>query len=171
MDCFWDLYHEKRIEEITVSEITKATKINRSTFYVYFKDVYDVLDQIENAFLPSIHNFDRCVDLTNPEEVYEYFLQLFDRNYQDFAFLLSENGDPNFINKLKEHLRPEIRNHAPQNLKNDKYIDLTVEYLLSSTISTIIYWANHPSDITSRELFLYLHELFQNGLKGIKNIQ
>ena len=72
---------EKRIEEITVSEITKATKINRSTFYVYFKDVYDVLDQIENAFLPSIHNFDRCVDPTNPEEVYEYWHSYYGGKY------------------------------------------------------------------------------------------
>ena len=53
MEAFWQIYCEKRIEKITVKEITMKAGYNRSTFYEYFTDVYDVLEQIENSLIPS----------------------------------------------------------------------------------------------------------------------
>ncbi|QNO15346.1 TetR/AcrR family transcriptional regulator [Alkalicella caledoniensis] len=54
MDAFWNLYCEKRIEKITVKEITNKAGYNRGTFYEYFTDVYNVLDEIENSLIPSL---------------------------------------------------------------------------------------------------------------------
>ena len=48
MDAFWTLYKKKRIEKITVKNITDAAGYNRSTFYQYFLDVYDILAQLED---------------------------------------------------------------------------------------------------------------------------
>ena len=42
-DSFWELYKEKKIENITVKDITQKAGFNRSTFYAYFTDVYDIL--------------------------------------------------------------------------------------------------------------------------------
>ncbi|WP_277408818.1 TetR/AcrR family transcriptional regulator [Lacrimispora xylanisolvens] len=53
-DAFWQIYCEKRIEKITVKEITTKAGYNRSTFYEYYTDVYDVLEQIEASVLPDI---------------------------------------------------------------------------------------------------------------------
>jgi AcrR family transcriptional regulator len=46
IDAFWSLYCEKRIEKITVKEITIKAGYNRGTFYEYFVDVYDVFETI-----------------------------------------------------------------------------------------------------------------------------
>lgn len=40
IDSFWLLYCQKNIEKITVKEICEIAGYNRSTFYVYFNDVY-----------------------------------------------------------------------------------------------------------------------------------
>ena len=40
IDAFWCLYCEKRIEKITIKEITVKAGYNRSTFYEYFTDIY-----------------------------------------------------------------------------------------------------------------------------------
>ena len=53
-DAFWQIYCEKRIEKITVKDITTKAGYNRSTFYEYYTDVYDVLEQIESSVLPDI---------------------------------------------------------------------------------------------------------------------
>ncbi len=50
-DAFITIYREKPLRSIRVSEIAKIAKINRSTFYEYFKDPYDVLDQLEDFLL------------------------------------------------------------------------------------------------------------------------
>ena len=55
IDAFWSLYCEKRIEKITVKEITQMAGYNRGTFYEYFTDVYDVLDQIELSLVPTLN--------------------------------------------------------------------------------------------------------------------
>lgn len=54
IDAFWSLYCEKRIEKITVKEITQKAGYNRGTFYEYFTDVYDMLEQIEQSLIPTI---------------------------------------------------------------------------------------------------------------------
>lgn len=44
---FMELLTHSRIDKITVSEICKKAKINRSTFYAHFIDVYDLLEKTD----------------------------------------------------------------------------------------------------------------------------
>lgn len=41
------LLQQKPIKDITVREIADLVDINRGTFYLHYKDVYDMLEQIE----------------------------------------------------------------------------------------------------------------------------
>lgn len=165
MKCFWDLFHQKSVDKITVSELTALAQINRSTFYSHFKDVYDVLDQIEEQYLPSAAKFfTKCHNIADKEEIYQNFLNIFDKNYENFSFLLSDRGDPNFANKLKNCTRPVFKKSIPEVYQQNKCFDLTIEFVLSSMISVITYWANHTSEITSKELMDHLHELYVHGV-------
>ncbi len=40
---------KKPIEKISIRELTDTAGYNRTTFYNYFSDIYDVLDYIENS--------------------------------------------------------------------------------------------------------------------------
>ena len=46
MDCFLNMLKHKNIDRITVTDICEQCGINRNTFYYYFKDIYDVLNNI-----------------------------------------------------------------------------------------------------------------------------
>ena len=48
---FCTLYAQKSIDKITVKEITALAGYNRSTFYQYFDDIYDLLDYVEDSLL------------------------------------------------------------------------------------------------------------------------
>ena len=41
------LLEEKPISQITVTELASAADVNRSTFYIYYDDVYDMMDKIQ----------------------------------------------------------------------------------------------------------------------------
>lgn len=41
-----ELLNERSLDKITVKDIVQACDINRNTFYYYYKDIYDVLDDI-----------------------------------------------------------------------------------------------------------------------------
>lgn len=47
-DSLFTLLQTKSINEITVTELTEIADINRATFYFYYTDIMDMLDQIQN---------------------------------------------------------------------------------------------------------------------------
>jgi AcrR family transcriptional regulator len=55
------LMQEKSIKEITVQELVDLVDINRSTFYLHYKDIYDLVEQLEqevfDSFKDLINNF------------------------------------------------------------------------------------------------------------------
>lgn len=51
MKVFIELIKQKPVEKITVKEVCEKAQINRSTFYKYFLDCYDVKEQLENSAL------------------------------------------------------------------------------------------------------------------------
>ena len=52
-DCLISLLKTKRIQDITVRELTEMADLNRGTFYLHYKDVFDLwnrqkLSSLEN---------------------------------------------------------------------------------------------------------------------------
>lgn len=46
MDTFVELLNERSFEKITVTDIVNRCDINRNTFYYYYQDIYDVLEEL-----------------------------------------------------------------------------------------------------------------------------
>ena len=51
---FWKLYKDKNITKITVRSVCDDSNYDRTTFYRYFSDVEDILNQIENKIIDNI---------------------------------------------------------------------------------------------------------------------
>ena len=54
VEVFCELYSQKPIEKISIQEIANKSGYNRSTFYQYFTDIYELLDSVENDLLNDI---------------------------------------------------------------------------------------------------------------------
>ncbi len=58
---FTQLLMEKDLKDITVSELTDLADINRGTFYLHYKDIYDLFEQTEkelvNEFIGIIEKY------------------------------------------------------------------------------------------------------------------
>ena len=52
--CLAILLKEKKIQEITVREIMEMADLNRGTFYLHYRDVFDLLEQIEKELLSGL---------------------------------------------------------------------------------------------------------------------
>lgn len=55
-DAFLKLIQTKELKEISVSEICEITKLNRSTFYANFIDIYDLADRIKHNLELEVKN-------------------------------------------------------------------------------------------------------------------
>lgn len=108
-ECLTELLKEKRIQDITVREIAEKADINRGTFYLHYKDIFDLMEQIENELLEELEEVlrrYRASDLlTNPAVVFTEVFHLVKENSGMVSILIGENGDINFVNRLKDIVR------------------------------------------------------------------
>ncbi len=163
IDAFWSIYCEKRIERITVGEITKKAGYNRGTFYEYFDDVYDLLEQIENSLLPKITLPFGELGLDVEEQI-SYFLEQYSEHKGYYVVLLGDNGDPAFLHKLKGYVKTNLYKLLKQRgIQGDPKLDFTIEFILSAMIGVFTHWFKAEQDITQSELIKLVYNLLNNG--------
>ena len=129
------LLQEKQINEITVKELTDLADMNRGTFYLYYKDIFDMLEKIEDGLfealdeIVSLHEHDDVSHQTTP-----ILLDLFhfiEDNQEMCRVLLSPHGDMNFLHKLNQVVREKCLQMWPN--EEDKK-DATFEYHYSFVV-------------------------------------
>ena len=164
IQAFWSLYCEKKIEHITIKEITAKAGYHRSTFYEYFVDIYDVLNQLEESLL----NYLKEQVLSSLENgLSDDFIQKMANVYETkgdyWGTLLGENGDPYFAQKMKAIMRPALINAfgLPEKDIHTAYI---FEFGLSALIGTLTYWYNHKREIPSTELVQFTRSMLATGV-------
>lgn len=150
IDAFWKLYKEKSIEKITVGQIAAVAGYNRSTFYEYFYDVPDVLQQIEDAIMEEMH-FGIPDDKTIPlGEV----VGVFEKNADKLSVLLGEHGDFSFFFRVRGRMKDAFNALAEQNGVNvDFEIALAIEYHVAAVTASMLSWLRMP-DRPSAETYL-----------------
>ena len=102
--AFLELMKEKPYTKISVREITEKADINRSTFYLHYQDIYDLLDQVEAGVTDSVAEAIRRIRREDyvPGK-HPFHVQVFQelmKHEEIFRILFSKNGDIDFIYKL-----------------------------------------------------------------------
>ncbi len=174
MDSFWKLYLVKPLEKISVREITDIAGYNRGTFYLYFKDVYDVLEQTENEILEIIEKevdryssaFFRNMSRNNLPEITAATINLFKScDYKPFI-LLSDRGDPRFEEALKEKMQTRIEERSQLLAGMDeKTKEYTAHFMVSGVLGIIKKWYNDGMVIPVEEhIAVVCNVLFNSGI-------
>ena len=149
-DAFWRLYREKGIDKITVREITTLAGYNRSTFYEYFYDVPDVLQQIEDGLLDEM-SFGPPDDDNIPMAS---VVEIFERNADALSVLLGEHGDFSFFFRVRGKMKEAFYALAAANgVTVDFAIALEIEYHVAGTTASMLSWLRMP-DRPSAETYL-----------------
>jgi len=175
MTAFWDLYIENRIEKITVTQICTRAGYNRSTFYKYFLDVYDVLDKIEEQIITPEMLEKSVVSylLTdNKKLAFEHIILLFEKSSGYIPVLLGDHGDSAFRHKLMSKLIPAVSDHLNVSITSNKNTKYILEYQSAAIFNTIANWYANGKDIPAEEFIQLLLSLSTNGVQKelIKNV-
>jgi AcrR family transcriptional regulator len=168
IDAFWSLYSQKRIEKITVREVTSLAGVNRGTFYEYFRDVYDVLETIEAQSLLTIAEFPPLVDLDHlSPELITSIVERYREKFYYYEVLLGDRGDPAFQRQLKDSVKSAVLQALAQKENiNRVEIDLLLEYVLSGLIGILIYAFQNRPDLPKEEVVAMLYGSLRDDLVG-----
>jgi AcrR family transcriptional regulator len=164
---FNELLVEEGFTNITVKQILQGAHINRSTFYTYFDNKEDLLNEIEADLFQGLKKIskkllEQDVKFYSDEEALQtYYHQLVHYIYENrdkFALLAGAKGDPAFISKLFK-LDQDIWNQSQtlEELTVPQHYALTG--LLTLGTSLINEWAQNDFQETPEE--------FENILKSM----
>ena len=164
MQAFWILYGQKKIDHITIQEITDTAGYHRSTFYEYFVDIYDVLNQLEEALLTYIKE-EAVKGLAGEqnEDFIRGLADLYESKGQYLSVLLGENGDPHFARKLQAVMWPVLMEIFGMSA-NDIHTAYILEFGFSACLSTITHWYRSNKDLPSKELVGLVRSMLMHGV-------
>ncbi len=107
-----ELAKTKSINKITVKELTDLVEINRGTFYLHYKDVYDLVESLEtelyDAFNAEISAITSNDLLKTPVEICEKICEHFNEHMDVYTMLMGEHGDAQFTYKIGNLLNEKV---------------------------------------------------------------
>ncbi len=169
-EAFWDLYRKKRIEQISITEICRTAGYNRTTFYKYFSDPYDVLNKFEDKI---IGDFTEKILISSRSQNSEAdFIEIIASLYREkgeyWGVLLSEHGDPFFALKIKNKMGPLLLRQFPLNESNPQ-TEYIIQFGMSAIIGTLTRWYNNGMTFSSDRLAELLRTMLKSALLPIIN--
>jgi len=168
--AFLSLLSDYRIEDITVSQLTELAGINRKTFYLHYKSVRTLYDEIRREQSARISQLScwKKLSETDPDP-YEIFLELNQLIEEDRALyraLFSPTSGIITCQKIKEKILDldEIRTIC----RNRPDLEYYIEFTVSGLFSIYLRWLNEPHKLTIEELAKIASELTNNGFGPLK---
>lgn len=164
------LMEKKRVKDISVKELTELADVNRGTFYLHYKDVFDLLEQSENDLLSELHDTISKLDETavsdDPICIFEGVYNLCKDNSGFVRILIGENGDIKFLNRLKELVREKCLTDWSLIVRKQgiNQFDSYYAFVVGGCISLLQYWFSSGMHETPHELAVITGELLSGGL-------
>ena len=168
-----ELAKTKRINKITVKELTDHIEINRGTFYLHYKDVYDLVDSLENElyndFDAKLSSYTGEALLKSAVDVCEDFCTHFYEHKDLYSTFLGFNGDAHFAHKIGERLNERVyeifKSIFPT--MNDTTYDFTYFFNKYGLIGLITCWFTEHPEWTPRQIAEMWLSLTTLGLWGV----
>ena len=145
-ECLTRLLKEKKIQDITVRELADMADINRGTFYLHYKDVFDLLEQIEQELTEELedildhHSVDEL--LSRPSLLFSDLYPTVPENADIITILIGENGDLNFVNRIKAILRDRcLKKWLTSNYScSTDLLEAYSAFIISGCVGIVQYW-------------------------------
>ena len=163
------LMREKPIKDITVRELAQLVDINRCTFYLHYRDIYDMVEQVEQEVFAE---FETLVDAHTPQELQEKPISLLRDLFEFFAAnadlsaaFLGGNGDMAFFNKLIAMIRDRVvESWVQENRKDPEQFDYYFSFLASGFMGVIREWFSRDMRETPAQMAAMTEQLALYGM-------
>lgn len=177
INAFWELYENEKIEKISIAALSKKANINRSTFYEYFADIYELLDEVEEEILEETaakmeENLHKLTDdsrktgeILDIHMLGRTFAQIFSAQEDRIFILLSKNGDPVFQKKMQSVTVQHLMRIMP-NSDTDENMEYLAVYIVSSLMGIFSHWYETGKKKDVEELIVTTARVIGTGIFG-----
>lgn len=168
--AFVELLNEKDVNQITITDIAKKANINRKTFYNYYSDAYEVMEEIENLTVEAFINNMGTVKFTNMAdfltEIFIKFTETVNKDLEFFNLLFKTNNRSFLIVKIVDILKKYVQQRIEETETLDqKRFKVAVDLCVPGIISVYMNWFTNSYDYSIEELSSLLTDFILNGIQ------
>lgn len=168
-EAFLSLLGQKSVNRITVSEISKLADLGRGTFYLHYKDVYDLYEQIENELYRELEKiYESNVPLDNESNLnfVNTITKYIEDNHFLFWILTNAESNGNTIRKLREFFYQKLEHHPLcAGCEYDQYESI---FTVSGVVGVLEEWINNKMVMPQEKVAQLLHQLLSNFYPNIR---
>ena len=149
------LLKQKPINQISVKELTDLCDLNRGTFYLYYKDIYDMIEKLEQKIIDDLNQTLSSITITKPLDILDPFFSYIYENRDLIMALFGNNGDISFLSKLKKLVK--------------KYIYDNLREISFGFIGICEMWFFHYKQKTPHEMAVLTEKMIVDGVNIFQN--
>ena len=167
-DAYWKLFTAD--EKISVDAVCRVAGYNRCTFYRYYDSSGGILEEIERDLCSLIYTIAQtALEKDDPALFLKEMTLLFEDKGDYICTLLGENGDPKFVNMVKEQMAPVLLRFFQ--LEQNPHRDLLLTFFSSALSQTLSQWYKSGKKLPLEELTHFISGLIYGALSNIKQNQ
>ncbi len=167
--AFISLLKEKKLEQITVVEISERADISRNTFYAHYYDVYAVLEEYRSEMMQKlIGMLGSEPEEQSKEDYMPHFRQIanyIDENKEDFRVLLETIPDV----LVSSDMRDVMLHRASERLSAVKIADKTgflvfCNVVISGFFSLMNLYLMDKTDLSAEAIVDHIEKIYRTGI-------
>ncbi|MCR5134651.1 MAG: hypothetical protein K6B12_03355 [Clostridiales bacterium] len=170
--AFWKLYERNPVEKISVSELCRVAGYNRTTFYVYYDNIYDLLHRcIEEMIRPletHLGGLQRFCAKEDKGVLERLYMTILKTNEKRIRLLIERHQLYILENRVKELIKPILYAMHDGSTLSSCDLDYILEYELAAVFGVIAKWFR-DQDMTDQEIICLLIDCSQTGVINLLN--
>lgn len=168
-----ELMLEQEFKNITVKDITERMDLNRGTFYLHYKDTYDLLEKIENEILDELQMLiNTYIEPGDKKSIYSVLNPVIDyiAENEKLCRAIFENrvcGD--FIDKFRDLMYrngERFIRYGSQKIKPEKY-DLAFGFIAFGVMGTVKHWLDAGMRTPKEEIVKILYKAITSTMESV----
>lgn len=165
-----ELLMKQDIENITVKDIADKADVNRKTFYNYYLNVFQVVDEIENEisqrFNDTINGFSTNELLNDPQIIFNRINEIISEDSQFYECLFRMEKNQGLVIRLSDRLiKRTTVSLTEMGIEETKAIIIS-DFFITGMIKAYKNWVNSDKTVTLENIADTLSVLIANGING-----
>jgi AcrR family transcriptional regulator len=157
-----DLMKEKPINKIKVTEICDRADVGRGSFYTYYENAYDLMEQIEDEIFAEVErSIKESSDASTSSVMLTEIMRYASENVDMCKVLLGPNGDKEFIRRLVNIERDRNVREWQRAEPNTSTLSFELQYVFisSGVVGILESWIADGTKQSPEEIALIIAEL------------
>lgn len=157
-DAFLDLKQEKASAQITVKDICEIADLNRTTFYLHYPNLDELINEIEQDAYEDVERYIRSVRVRDDKILQLTYLFDYIRENLPLYKMLLLSPEGGFKKRFMTHFSKVISKdeEKPSNSPAEAYAQ---SFIINGCMGMIVSWIEDDFRLSSAELAELLHDI------------